>query len=247
MSKTHIVRQGDHISALAAENGFANFHRIWDHANNAELAKVRDPHVLLPGDRIFIPDAEQKQEDRPTDATHTFVADVPKLFMRVKLKDVDGQPLKGVACDVTLPPDNQPVPQSTDGDGIVQEQVPREQAMRGNIVAHAPAAPPAEGERLLKYDLLIGHLDPHTEATGQQARLSNLGYFAGYAARDLDALLWAAEEFRCDEIGKRIKTRPPVKPPPPLAEGDPPQRDPQDTSGIDDKKLVDKLRDVHGI
>lgn len=247
MSKTHVVRQGDHLSALAAENGFGDFHRIWDHGNNAALAKARDPHALLPGDRVFIPDAEQKQEARPSDATHTFVAAVPKLFLRVKLLDVDGVALKGVACDVTLPPDNTAEPLAADGEGIVIDRIPREREMRGRIEARAPARVPADGERLVRYDLAIGNLDPHTELTGQQARLGNLGYFAGYAARDVDALLWAAEEFRCDHVAKGLTTRIPLKPPPPIVEGEPPPRDPAERSGIDDAALADKLRQVHGV
>lgn len=247
MSKTHVVKQGDHISAIAADNGFGNFRRIWDHPENAALAAVRAPHVLFPGDRIFIPDAEQNKESRPTDATHTFVADVPKLFLRVKLLDIDGQALEGVPCTLTLPPDNQPRPAAADGAGIVFERIPRSREMTGHIKAQAPARPPATGTRPVEYDLAIGNLDPHTELTGQQARLSNLGYFAGYAARDLDALLWAAEEFRCDEVAKGLKTRVPIKPAPPAATGDPPPRDPAERSGIDDAALANKLRTVHGV
>ena len=203
-------------------------------------------HVLFPGDRLFIPDTEQRKEVRATDAAHVFQAAIPRLFLRVKLLDVDGQPLKGVPCEVTVPPDNQPVPQSADGAGILEQQVPRSRDMTGRIVAQLTPKPPAV-PRSIEYDLLIGNLDPQTELVGQQARLGNLGYFAGYAARDLDALLWAAEEFRCDHVGKRIATRPPIKPAPPPVEGEPPERSPDERSGIDDAALTKKLRDVHGI
>jgi len=246
MSKTHVVKQAEHLSVIAADNGFGNFHRIWDHPNNAALAKVRNPHFLFPGDRVFIPDAKQKKEGRSTDAAHTFQAAIPRLFLRVKLLDVDGAPLKGVPCEVTVPPDNQPVAQAADGSGTVRQQVPRSRDMTGRIVALLPPKAPAAA-RTIEYDLLIGNLDPQTELVGQQARLGNLGYFAGYAARDVDALLWAAEEFRCDHVGKRIPTRPPIKPAPPPAEGEPPERGPDERSGIDDTALTDKLRQVHGI
>jgi hypothetical protein len=247
LSKTHVVRQGDHISAIAADAGFGDFHLIWDHPENAALAQVRDPHALLPGDRIFIPDREDRQESRATDAAHRFVADVPKLFLRVKLLDVDGQPLKGVSCELTLPPADEAVAKSADGAAIVEERIARLASMRGRLLAHPPHKPPLAGERDARYDLHVGDLDPHTELSGQQARLSNLGYFAGYGALDLDALLWAAEEFRCDQGTKRAKTRPQIKPAPPPPEGEPPPRDPAQTSGIDDAALVKKLRDAHGV
>jgi hypothetical protein len=56
-----------------------------------------------------------------------------------------------------------------------------------------PTAPPAG------FRLLIGNLDPVDEASGQRARLDNLGYFAGYTDDDRDQLEWATEEFQCDE------------------------------------------------
>jgi hypothetical protein len=178
---------------------------------------------------------------------HTFVAEVPKLFLRVKLLDVDGQPLRSVGCELTLPPEEEAVPKSSDGDAIIEERIPRLAAIRGELLAHPPRKSPLLGKRNARYDLHVGDLDPHTELTGQQARLSNLGYFAGYGALDIDALVWAAEEFRCDQGTKRAKTRPKIKPFPPAVEGEPPPRDPEETSGIDDDALVKKLHDVHGV
>jgi hypothetical protein len=254
MAKTHTVEQGEHLSALAEEQGFGNFHTIFDRAENAELKKLRDPHTLFPGDRVFIPDATQRTEVRATDAVHVFQADVPKLFARVKLLDVDGVALKTTPCDVTLPPDDEPVEQPTDGNGVLERQIPRARRQTGRVVAHAKVTKPAAGEapvRDIGYDLVIGALNPHDKLSGQQARLSNLGYFAGYTVRDVDALIWAAEEFLCDQVVKaRLKEgqRPPIKPAPPAEGADKP--DPataDDPTGIDDPGLARRLRDAHGV
>jgi peptidoglycan hydrolase-like protein with peptidoglycan-binding domain len=45
----------------------------------------------------------------------------------------------------------------------------------------------------------IGHLDPHDEDSGWQARLVNLGYIPG-TLDDItdDHFRWAVEEFQCD-------------------------------------------------
>jgi hypothetical protein len=51
--------------------------------------------------------------------------------------------------------------------------------------------------------ILIGHLDPVSEASGQKARLNNLGYFAGAMDEDDDARFRSAvEEFQCEHMGK---------------------------------------------
>jgi hypothetical protein len=68
-----------------------------------------------------------------------------------------------------------------------------------------PAAPPVfpagDFEVLRSFALGIGYLDPLTEVSGIQGRLSNLGYYAGdigYADEDPQALKLAIEEFEVD-------------------------------------------------
>ncbi len=250
MSKTHLVAQGDHLSALAEENGFANFHTIFDRGENAELKKLRDPHTLFPGDKVFIPDTAERVEQRGTNAVHVFQADIPKLFLRVRLLDIDGEAVKAAPCDLTVPPDAAASPETTDGKGVLEKQISRAREQRGRAVAHVPVKSPPPGGaavRDITYELVIGNLNPHVKLSGQQARLSNLGYFAGYAVRDLDALLWAAEEFRCDHVRKRVKDRPPIKPAPPAGENEPDAANAGAPTGIVKADLVEKLREIHGL
>jgi hypothetical protein len=49
-------------------------------------------------------------------------------------------------------------------------------------------------------DISVGHLDPIDTLHGQQQRLNNLGYFAGFARGDKPDIQfrWAVEEFQCD-------------------------------------------------
>jgi hypothetical protein len=52
----------------------------------------------------------------------------------------------------------------------------------------------------LDVELLIGHLDPVTEKSGQIGRLENLGYNVGSGTPDDDRLFRrAVEEFQCDQ------------------------------------------------
>src|SRR5262249_58117346 len=100
MSKTHVVEQGEHLSGIAAENGFSNFETIWNDPNNADLKKLRDPHVLFPGDKVFVPDLVAKDSPAPTDKVHRFVLSTQRVFLRLRIHDHDNQPIKNAPCEL---------------------------------------------------------------------------------------------------------------------------------------------------
>ena len=98
----HTVEQGEHISGITADYGFSDYHIIWDDAKNAELAKIRDPHVLFPGDEIFVPTKILKQETGATGKTHDFqVKEVP-LYLCLRLRDLDEAPIKTAPYQLNL-------------------------------------------------------------------------------------------------------------------------------------------------
>jgi hypothetical protein len=249
MAKTLIVKQGEHLSGIAEDNGFANFHVILDHPNNAALRALRDDHVLFPGDKLFIPDRQEKIEQGVTAKLHTFEVKIPSLFLRLCVHDLDNQPVAKAQGTLGLE-SKDPAQVQTDGKGIIEREIVR------------PVSRVRDGElRLeksntkLKFDLKIGHLNPKNKLSGQQARLNNLGYFAGFSLDDLDQLLWAAEEFECDQINKSkaaVTKRPKLKAVPPgdakarAQEEQDEQSDPATDTGILDAKLRDGLKTVHG-
>jgi hypothetical protein len=234
------------MSGIAAQEGFGNFHTIFDHPENSDLAAKRDPHVLLPGDEVFIPDREDRTESRPTDATHTFQTAIPSLFLRCKLLDINGTPIKHATCNVTI--DSGAAPDvTTDDKGIAEERIGR-LAKAAQITAHLPPAPSADPDNpppdvTVVFDVKIGSLNPETKCSGQQARLNNMGYFAGFTVKDLEQLLWAGEEFECDQNKAPVTQRPKLAPAPKQGEDDPSNADP---TGILDAPIVAKLKKVHG-
>lgn len=209
MAEYYIVRQGDYLSKIAAERGFHDHRVIWDDPNNARLKQERkNPNVLNPGDRLFIPDKDSGQVSRPTDQRHRFVVRRETLKLRLILEDQLEKPIGAAKCQLFV--GSQIFNLTTDSKGKLEHDIPRD-AQTSTLVIQSPETP-FDGEFL---QIKIGHLDPVETTTGQQARLNNLGYFAGAAANPDDpAFRSAAEEFQCDhglvvdgKIGPQTQTK----------------------------------------
>ena len=193
MGSYYSVLQGDHLSKIAKDNGFTDYTVIWDHPNNSDLKKLRqNPNVLLPGDEVFVPDMEQKQESGATDKKHTFAVDKKTLKLRLVLEDIYEKPIAGAQCALLI--DGQTYQLTTDGKGKLEQEIPLD-AKEGTLTIRGDQTPFANDVIPIK----IGHLDPIAEISGQVARLNNLGYFAGpLDGSDEDAFESAVEEFQCD-------------------------------------------------
>ena len=193
MPDYYTVQQGDHLSQIAKDNGFTDYTVIWDHPNNADLKKLRqNPNVLFPGDEVFIPDMEQKQESGATDKRHSFAVDKKTLKLRLVLEDAYEKPIANQQCALLV--DGQAFQPTTDGKGKLEQEIPLD-AKEAVLTIRGDDTPFANEVIPIK----IGHLDPVAEISGQVARLNNLGYFAGALdGSDEDAFESAVEEFQCD-------------------------------------------------
>lgn len=188
MSSVHTVKQGEHIVRLANQYGFRSHKTIWDHPENADLRALRqNPNVLLPGDQVYIPDKEDRTEDRSTGARHIFQVEREKLLLRLVIRDFDHLPIPDADCELEL--DDQTYQATTDGDGNVEFEIPKD-AETGTL-----RVPSLDIER----EVRVGHLDPPEGEQGWQARLLNIGYYAGTpGALDEKQLRYAVQEFQCD-------------------------------------------------
>jgi hypothetical protein len=166
----YTVKQGDCISSISFEFGFAPA-IIWNHPQNAGLKKKRkDWNVLFPGDLVFVPDKQISDYERPTDAVHRFVCerapqDVLSIRFLYRKKPSAGE-------RYTLVIDNGSTSYgelNADGACIVP-------ISPGSRKATIILGDPDWGE---VYQLLLGHLDPVEETSGVRWRLSNLGYLSG--------------------------------------------------------------------
>ncbi|MBS1833753.1 MAG: peptidoglycan-binding protein [Acidobacteria bacterium] len=184
----HTVVQGETISSIAETYGFSKWETIWNHGNNAALREVRpNPHVLLPGDVVFVPDKVEKSEDAPTAKYNVFKVKLAKLKLNLQFQDINAKPIAGAAVTIAVEGAAAPPP-TTDGDGKTQSVIKRS-SRNGTFVLTGVA----------EAQLLIGSLDPVEEISGQTARLNNLGYEAGDTTDPKDEKFRSAvEEFQCD-------------------------------------------------
>ena len=175
MSKTHVVSQGECLSRIAKRYGFRDYRTIYEHAKNAELRTKRpNPNVLHPGDTIFIPDPQQKEEPCSTTRVHRFVMAEPQRILRIALEDVDGKRLEG--CAYTLKVGDKSFTGTVPAGGLLEKPIPTD-ADTGSLSIKV-------GNREYEWTLGVAALNPMAETpdagvTGTQARLKNLGFDPG--------------------------------------------------------------------
>lgn len=173
---TITLTQGDCLSSVAISHGF-DPQTVWDHGQNTELRDKRvDPNALLPGDELFVPEIEEKQEPVETDTVKTFKLSVGPLRLRVRLTR-HGEARAGEAYELEYDEGTR-LDGETDGEGWVDQPLPIT-ATAATLRISTDAEEPEE------YELELGHLDPHDEASGVQGRLRGLGFYFGEVDGDV--------------------------------------------------------------
>jgi hypothetical protein len=170
----HNVTQGDCFLSIAEANGFF-WETLWNHAENKTLKAARkDPAVLLPGDKVFVPDKRRKDVDGATNQVHKFK--VKNTPAKLKMRFLDDSDNPRANMQYVLDIDGKEFTGSTDNDGAINVSLPPD-AKKGKLVFEN------ENE---EYELLLGHLDPIDEISGVQSRLKGLGYYDGETTGTLD-------------------------------------------------------------
>lgn len=163
MPLQHRIESGDSVSRLAKLYGFLP-QTIWDAPENSELRSRReDMNMLMPGDVLVIPDKRVDPISLTTGRAHRFRLKGTLAHLRMQLYDF-GEPRAGQKFTLTV--GKHVVEGTTDGDGILDAQVPV-LATSGQLVV---------GEDQFVIEVMFGHLDPASELSGIQQRLLNLGY-----------------------------------------------------------------------
>lgn len=167
----HVVHQGEWVSKISAQYGIADWRRVWNDSKNSGLVQKRkEPNVIYPGDRLFIPELELRQENCLTDKRHQFQLVTSKKKLRLVLANWKQEPRVGVPCRLEINNKLWGSPTKTDGQGKVEFDIPEWVTVAQFLVG-------SDGSE--SYEVRVGHLDPIDEVSGYQQRLSNLGYNPG--------------------------------------------------------------------
>jgi Putative peptidoglycan binding domain/LysM domain len=199
MAGMYTVKQGDHLSSIAYQYGFADWKKIWNRPENAELKQKRqNPNVLFPGDQVFIPDKEGKDLSKPVDNQHAFKIPVVPLMLRIKLEKSYSKPIANTPCDLFV--GTEATKLTSDGSGAIEQKIAKT-ATNARLIVHDKITVKGNSVPIdLDIPISIGHLDPVEEISGQVARLANLGYYREDPDKfDQDEFASSVEEFQCDQ------------------------------------------------
>jgi hypothetical protein len=164
----YTIKEGDCLSSIAQRHGLF-WQKIWDHSQNSELRRRRrNPNILYPGDVVFIPEKEEKQETGSTEQKHQFRKKGALAKVRLRLMR-NGQPRANESY--VLEVDGNFFNGTTDADGKLEQSIPPN-IKKGKLFV---------GKKREEYILNLGHMDPLNELIGIQKRLNNLGFHCGSA------------------------------------------------------------------
>ena len=174
METYYTVKQGDCLSSIAQQYSFLDYKTIYDHPKNALIKRKRpNPNILFAGDSIYIPDKQDKREERGTSQTHVFQISMPTVLLRLALKDDEEQPYAGKRYLLEV---NKAIYRGvTNSQGLIEQKIP----VGATEAALTLWLDEQDESDVLSTQLAIGSLDPVEEISGVQARLNNLGFFCG--------------------------------------------------------------------
>jgi hypothetical protein len=161
----YVAQEGDCVLSLAERFGFF-WQTIWNHPENRELKTKRGrPSILLPGDRVTIPQLTIGHVDCPTDRVHRFVRKGVPNKVRLYFQE-EGEPLADMPWQASV--------DGTAFEGTTDSQGGMEMALRFDARECRIKVGTGESER--HYVIRLGNLDPWNTSSGALSRLRNLGF-----------------------------------------------------------------------
>ncbi|MHC4502607.1 MAG: PGRP and LysM peptidoglycan-binding domain-containing protein [Planctomycetota bacterium] len=184
----HTVKQGECVESIAFEHGLF-WETVWNDPKNAELKDARgNPNALLPGDKLYVRDMEEKDEPCEAEQKHRFRRKGIPCMLRLVLCD-QGEPRANQ--DYELEIDGEVFTGKTDANGLLEQGI-LPNAKEGKLAV-------GTGADRMEYVLNLRQLDPADEPSGVQQRLNNMGYDAGKVDGTLnDQTRSALSRFQAD-------------------------------------------------
>ena len=173
MASVHTVQAGDCLLSICHQYGFNDWKVLYDHPANAQLRKMRpDPHMLVPGDRVVIPERKAKVLEVASGKTHVFKVKTMKTRLRLRVHEhVEGMPSSG-----TYQLDVEGMRRRHEGvigdDGLLDVEIPA-------AAQHGTLTVLQDGKVINVFHLELGGMAPPDTVAGVQARLKHLGLDCG--------------------------------------------------------------------
>lgn len=165
----HRVVPGDCTVSVCAKAGL-DPEVVFNHGDNSVLRSYSHDvkEILAPGDMLRLPARELGKESRATGSYHPFKLKTTPARLKVRFLD-NAKPRADLPCIVQI--DGVKADAKTDGDGLLDHPIPPTATE-----VRVRLGPPDGFE---DYVFKLGHLDPLDTVSGQQARLTNLGFDPG--------------------------------------------------------------------
>jgi len=177
MGGWHLVAQGESVYSIAARHGLP-FQKIWSDPHNKELrARGRKENILLPGDWIFLPTKELREEDVATETRNRYRKRVARNTLKLRLAKGRGPRHKDSR-------DNGKEFEYRVQIGAVEH---KGTSRDGEVIELQNISPETERVDLFVFGrqirLSLNALDPETEPSGIEQRMKALGYASGLVGK----------------------------------------------------------------
>lgn len=203
-ARHHEVQDGDCIQVLA-KNHRVSPKQILDEPRNQELFKQRkNPHVLHPGDELYIPEGKVTRESLTTDRSHT--VRLPRVTCVLRLEvDVSGfSDTSELEFELELEDGSKHKGHIRPADNKSVNFFRVDSSKKAGVLRIY--CDPDDKEKVVEHKIKLGHLCPADKVRGIQARLFNLGHYRGKIDEELGPLTkQAIREF----LGPKNESREP--------------------------------------
>ena len=142
MASIHRCEQSDHISKIAHQYRFHRWETVWDANGNLQRRRA-NPNILFKGDRcavgdrLRIPDVDERDESRATEDHHVFELVQQTIFLRMRILKDDFSAIGDAEFELTVDGVLTPFTGSTDAMGQLEVELPR-QSQHATLVVRIP-------------------------------------------------------------------------------------------------------------
>jgi len=186
MPIVHKVNPGECAELVAWAYGHEDGKAVWSHGDNGKLRDRRsDPNILMPGDRLTVPEVEPKTQTLATGQRHRIQVKIPRKELRLRVLAHKDEPLASAKYRLVLDGLPEPREGTTDGDGMLKEKVRID--IRGGVLEIDDRR-----FRLRFHYINPFPVDAADPMTGVSSRLADLGYESGGASKSSSPALASA-------------------------------------------------------